>query len=181
VSRESSIVDIIEDIPPVFAQPPESIEIRKGEKFHIEVCISAKSKPNIKWIKNGKQIKESKRIKLTSSEEVYQFKYRLEVDSASTEDDGSYEIVAENKEGFASTTVTVYSDDKQQKPSFTKTFSDITVDEGNELTLSVSFKGYPKPQINWFRNGKTIKSSKTIIERQERDESVQYVTFLYFD
>jgi hypothetical protein len=176
MSRESSVVDMVVTIPPVFAQPPETLEIRKGKSFYIEVCVCAQSKPNVKWIKNGKQIKESKRLKLTSSEEIgHKFKYRMEVDCASTEDDGSYEIIAENEDGFASTTVTVYSNEKKRKPSFTKTFSDIVVDEGNELTLSVKFEGYPKPQINWFKNGKTIKSSKTITQTQEKDECVLYI------
>ena len=74
ISRESSVVDLWEGIPPVFAQTLDSIEITREHKFEIEVCVSTQTKPIVRWMKNGKEIKESKRIKMSCSEEMYQFK-----------------------------------------------------------------------------------------------------------
>ncbi|CAG2174465.1 unnamed protein product, partial [Oppiella nova] len=144
MSRESSIISILEGIPPVFAEPPKSIEIKKGKSFHIEVCVNAQTKPSVRWLRNGIEIKESKRIQMKSTEDIYYYKYRLEVEKAS-EDDGLYEIIAENKDGFASTTVVVYNEEKKQKPEFTQTFDDLFVEEESDITLSVKYTGHPKP------------------------------------
>ncbi|CAG2101276.1 unnamed protein product [Medioppia subpectinata] len=165
LSRESSIVSILEGIPPVFAETPKSIEIKTGKQFAIEVCVSAQTKFNIRWLRNGIEIKESKRIQVKSSEDIYYFKYQLVVEKASEDDEGIYEIIAENKAGIASTTVVVYNEKKKQKPAFIQTFGDVFVEEESETTLSVKYTGHPKPQIQWFRNGKSVKASKTITQR----------------
>ena len=165
-------MDILEGIPPVFTQPPESIEIKRGQRFEIEVSDSAQTKPKVQWFKKGKEVFESKRIKLKSSEDIFQFTYRLEVEKTSPEDDGTYEVITGNDDGFASTTVIVYSEEKKQKPQFIEKFNDIEIDEESELTLSVKYIGYPNPQINFFRNGFTIKTSKTITQKEEKNESL---------
>ena len=171
VSRESSVVNILEGIPPVFAQPLDNLEIIRGQDFHIDVSVSAQNRPEVRWFKNGKQLKKSKRVSIKTSEDIFQFKYRLEVEKAVPEDEGVYEIIAENSSGSASTTVKVYSEERKKEPTFTQTFEDIVVNEESELIISVKYEGYPIPEIKWFRNGISIKTSRTITQKDDSNES----------
>ncbi|XP_054168359.1 titin-like isoform X2 [Oppia nitens] len=165
MSRESSLANIIEGIPPVFAEPPTSVEIKRGHPFTLEVCVSTQTKPKIKWFRNGKEIKETKRIKMTSIEDIYHFKYQLHFEK-SVDDEGVYEIFAENNDGNASTNIVVYFEDNKQKPQFIQKFDDLIVEEESDVTLAVKYTANPRPDIYWFRNDKTIKS-QTISFKQK--------------
>lgn len=39
-------------------------------------------------------------------------------------------------------------------PEFTKTLKDLTINDGEPLTLTCSIKGDPDPQCEWFKDGK---------------------------
>nr|CAI5824803.1 unnamed protein product [Callosobruchus analis] len=47
-------------------------------------------------------------------------------------------------------------------PSFTKTLSDLTINDGDSLTLTAHVKGDPEPQIVWSKNGKVLSSSEVV-------------------
>jgi hypothetical protein len=46
------------------------------------------------------------------------------------------------------------------KPDFTKALKDLTIRDGETLTLTCSVQGDPEPQITWSKNGKAISSSE---------------------
>lgn len=39
-------------------------------------------------------------------------------------------------------------------PKFTKKLSDLTINDGEQLELSVNVDGDPEPQVTWSKNGK---------------------------
>lgn len=47
-------------------------------------------------------------------------------------------------------------------PTFTKTLSDLTINDGDSLTLTAHVKGDPDPQIVWTKNGKPLSSSEVV-------------------
>lgn len=46
------------------------------------------------------------------------------------------------------------------KPEFTKALKNLTIKDGETLTLSCAVQGDPEPQITWSKNGKAISSSE---------------------
>lgn len=41
-------------------------------------------------------------------------------------------------------------------PVIVKKLNDITINDGEQLELSVEIKGDPEPQVTWSKNGKVI-------------------------
>lgn len=46
------------------------------------------------------------------------------------------------------------------KPDFVKPLKDLTIQDGETLTLACSVSGDPEPQVTWSKNGKQITSSE---------------------
>jgi len=46
-----------------------------------------------------------------------------------------------------------------QAPQFTKPLSPVKADEGQPVTLTVEFEGFPSPQISWYRESFEIRPS----------------------
>lgn len=53
-------------------------------------------------------------------------------------------------------------DSKMCAPKFTKMLSDLTVNDGESLTLTAHVKGDPEPQIVWTKNNKPLSSSEVV-------------------
>jgi hypothetical protein len=47
-------------------------------------------------------------------------------------------------------------------PKFTKNLADLTINDGDSLTLTAHVSGDPDPQIVWTKNNKTLTSSEVI-------------------
>ncbi|XP_015183294.1 PREDICTED: twitchin isoform X5 [Polistes dominula] len=54
------------------------------------------------------------------------------------------------------------SDDSMRPPEFTKKLNDLTINDGEQLELTVKVDGDPEPQITWLKNGKTVNSSEVV-------------------
>lgn len=79
-----------------------------------------------------------------------------------------YQVVAGNTEGTASCKAKldvagkVRPDTPEEKPAFTSPMRDVSVEEGQPLTLDVSFVGNPIPNVNWTKDGEPIESSERV-------------------
>lgn len=47
-------------------------------------------------------------------------------------------------------------------PQFTKTLTDLTVNDGESLFLTAHVTGDPDPQIQWIKNNKPLSSSEVV-------------------
>lgn len=47
-------------------------------------------------------------------------------------------------------------------PQFTKNLTDLTVNDGESLTLTTHVTGDPDPQIQWIKNNKQLSSSEVV-------------------
>lgn len=50
--------------------------------------------------------------------------------------------------------VSVPSDDSMRPPQFTKKLKNLTINDGEQLELTVKVDGDPEPQIAWNKDGK---------------------------
>lgn len=53
-------------------------------------------------------------------------------------------------------------DSSMYKPQFTKTLSDLTVNDGDSFTLTAHVAGDPDPQVVWLKNNKPLSSSEVV-------------------
>ncbi|CAH1969101.1 unnamed protein product [Acanthoscelides obtectus] len=67
-----------------------------------------------------------------------------------------------NRSRSATKELALPPDESMGPPAFTKTLSDLTVNDGDSLTLTAHVKGDPDPQIVWSKNGKALSSSEVV-------------------
>lgn len=65
---------------------------------------------------------------------------------------------------------------KKEKPVFLSQLPPTAVSAGETARLTVRISGFPKPTVQWSRNGKVIKSSSTYQMVEENDEYTLVVT-----
>ncbi|EDO49555.1 predicted protein, partial [Nematostella vectensis] len=79
------------------------IVVRQGEDIDIGAQITAKPKPNVKWYKDGKPLRDGPRTTIRARDDLYNCK----VLSAKPEDTGMYKCEATNAVGKATRTFDV--------------------------------------------------------------------------
>lgn len=110
-------------------------------------------------------IPDNKHTKIVSQPDGSQ---ALILDRATPEDVGEYQVVAGNTEGTASCKAKldvagkVRPDTPEEKPTFTSPMRDVSIEEGQPLTLDVSFVGNPIPEVSWTKDGEPIVPSERV-------------------
>ncbi|KAG1672005.1 Titin [Nymphon striatum] len=158
LSRESSVADLFEGIPPLFSQRPQEKTVKKGEDAELECRLVGFPTPEITWMKNQKVLEESKKISVTTESDVHFYRQILKMKNVTVKDSGVYEIVARNTEGCSTTFATLIVEEPEKEipkdeipPSFTQTFGDVTVIEKETIKLTAKVTGKPTPEVTWFR------------------------------
>ncbi|CEF63660.1 Hemicentin-1 [Strongyloides ratti] len=142
---------------PKFTKGLEDKTVKEGEEVIFEAETTEKVRI-VKWYKNGKEIKESKRISFISIENSY----KLLIKETEMDDFGEYKIVLQNSAGKieseAKLTVLSASD---VEPKIVKGLISATIDAGDEHSFRVEVSA-PVKKVIWFRNGKEVKSCSGI-------------------
>ena len=107
IPRESSLVDLLEGIPPTFASKPTSRIVEEGTTMELECRLVAVPEPDITWMCNGKKVKETKRISFLVQSDVHMYCHILHIEKVTRKDAGMYEIIARNQEGEAVNAISV--------------------------------------------------------------------------
>ena len=123
--------------------------------------------PTIQWIKDGKPLKTSKRVKDEFDGEVTSVVFS-QVD---LDDEGDYKCVAQNELGSASCSAELLVNEADSTPEFTETMKDIEVAVGDEGRFDVRVSGVPKPSVQWFKGSKKIEDEGKfmLIDDEEED------------
>ncbi|XP_029346662.1 obscurin isoform X6 [Acyrthosiphon pisum] len=120
-----------------------------------EAIIHAVPKPKIVWTINGKDLSEREFVNLTSEELDNDItKFKIVIGDVNPEEEGEYVVKAWNKVG--ETTAIANLKLHTETPSFVKLMEDLTIQEYEEVQLSVRVNGIPKPKITWFKNGEVV-------------------------
>ncbi|XP_026827528.1 obscurin isoform X4 [Ooceraea biroi] len=145
-------------------QPQTAVE---GFPVKMEVKTTGKPAPELKWLRDNEEIvPDNKHIKIVSQPDGSQ---ALILDKATPEDAGEYQVVAGNTEGTASCKAKldvagkVKSDTPEEKPAFTSPMRDVSIEEGQPLTMDASFIGNPIPDVSWTKDGEPVEPSDRVI------------------
>merc|ERR1711962_970608 len=105
LSRESSLADIVEGIPPTFAQRPSTKTVDEGTNVELECRFVAIPEAEVRWFYNKKEIKTSGRVVIENQADMHMYCSFVKISNVTKEDEGTYEVIAKNREGEATNTL----------------------------------------------------------------------------
>jgi len=105
LSRESSLADIVEGIPPTFAQRPSTKNADEGSNVELECRFVAIPEAEVHWYFNKKEIKTSQRVVIENQADMHMYCSFVKISHVSKDDEGTYEVIAKNREGEATNTL----------------------------------------------------------------------------
>lgn len=115
LSRESSLADIVEGIPPTFAQRPSTKTAEEGSNVELECRFVAIPEAEVTWFYNKKEIKTSGRVVIESQADMHMYCSFVKITKVTKEDEGTYEVIAKNREGEATNTLNLIVNMKEVK------------------------------------------------------------------
>ena len=115
LSRESSLADIVEGIPPTFAQRPSTKTADEGSNVELECRFVAIPEAEVRWFYNKKEIKSSGRISIENQADMHMYCSFVKITKVCKEDEGTYEVIAKNREGEATNTLSLVVNSKAKE------------------------------------------------------------------
>ncbi|KAK9730490.1 Variant SH3 domain [Popillia japonica] len=157
LSRESSLADILEGIPPIFSRKPKAQCVKENADVVIECRLVAVPEPEIKWRLNGKTIKQPKNVTIVNESDMHMYTTILKIKEVQKTQEGIYQVIAKNREGEASIRIPLkVKTDEKQPPQILEPLKNANVREGDTVILSTMIVGNPTPKITWHKNGKPL-------------------------
>ncbi|XP_066993450.2 obscurin isoform X6 [Anabrus simplex] len=146
-------VELFVKAPPKIKTKVEDSSCMIDESYKVTVEIEGMPLPDVKWYKDGQQIKQSERVKVVKESSQ---SYTLSISKSKLEDTGSYSVVAANE---ISQTSEFWKFTVHAGPEFTKSLNKmIETREGDTVTLEVKVQGDPTPEVKWWKDDQEIKA-----------------------
>lgn len=157
LSRESSLADILEGIPPTFSKKPRAQCVDENSNVILECRLVAVPEPDIVWLFNGEEIKPQKNVKIATESDMHMYCSVLQITTVQRAQEGIYEVVATNREGEARLPIQlkVRTGDKEA-PQVLEPLRNLIIREGESVVLSTQIVGNPTPKITWLKNGEPL-------------------------
>ncbi|XP_029048165.2 obscurin-like isoform X4 [Osmia bicornis bicornis] len=141
------------------------------ETTTMTVQIEATPAPEVKWYKDGQEIKEDNRISITKEENDT---YKLTISNSRLDDAGSYSIVARNE---VNQTTEIWRCKVISPPKMRKKLGEPQIlDEGDTLTLFVEIESQVPTNITWYKDGQVISQDSRIKMIQEGGRYILKIT-----
>ena len=181
VSRESSLTDILEGIPPTFSQRPRTKIVDEGTDVELECRLVAVPEPEVIWFHNGKRLKTDERIELIGQTDVHLYCSIIRIRDVQMSDAGTYDVVARNREGEAVSHVVLtvkVRGTKKNPPVVKQPLKNTSVQLGTDVVLTAKVSGSPRPTVTWYRNGVQVPIKEddrmSVTQEQEPEETGRY-------
>ena len=167
-AREGQMFEITtttkEREPSHFIQLPEGcspFEVNPDGDVKLEVRVSGKPLPEVKWLKDEKPLPKNDNLSLHSDGD----RHTLVIRGPTPKDKGTYMCVATNDAGTAIRSFDVniegYAD--WVMPSFQEHLErPFQISNDGDVTMEVKVTGNPTPEIEWTRDDQPIKESDRI-------------------
>ncbi|XP_069876144.1 titin-like [Dipodomys merriami] len=140
---------------PVFVLKPASFKCLEGQTARFDLKVVGRPMPETFWFHNGQQIVNDYTHKVVIKEDGTQ---SLIIVPATPSDTGEWTVVAQNRAGKSSisVTLTVEAAEHQVKPAFVEKLKNVNIKEGSRLEMKVRAMGNPNPDIVWLKNSDII-------------------------
>lgn len=167
LSRESSLADIVEGIPPTFAQRPQTKTCEEGNSTELECRFVAIPEAEVQWFHNKQPLAENNRIKVENQADMHMYCSIVRISNVTKEDEGTYEVCAKNREGEATNTLILNVTGKPKEPvneppMIVKQLTPTVCKLGDSVKLETVITGTPTPKVEWTHNGTAIQTASGI-------------------
>ncbi|XP_028847169.1 titin-like [Denticeps clupeoides] len=144
---------------PVFVMKPSSFKCSEGQTARFDLKVVGRPMPDTFWFHNGQQVVNDYTHKIVVKEDGTQ---SMIVVPAMPGDSGEWTVVAQNRAGKTSVSMTLTVDAKEHlvRPQFIEKLKNISVKEGTLVELAVKAIGNPLPDIVWLKNSDIISPHK---------------------
>lgn len=140
----------------------KDVDTVEHEDVTLQVRLT-KPKPMVTWMRDGKRILPSASNVILSDGETHS----LTLKNVSLGDAGRYSVKVDNLESSAAISVRE-ADKPAQIGDIPKS---IAVSVGKPLHIRVPFKGFPKPNVKWFKDGKPV--SLDVVESSGTESTLE--------
>ncbi|GMS98905.1 hypothetical protein PENTCL1PPCAC_21080, partial [Pristionchus entomophagus] len=153
---------------PEFTKDLQPVQAKVGEPAALECRVAGVPQPEVKWFKDGDEIKPGSGVQIESLPDGTN---RLKIDSAKPEDQGNYRVEATNATGAMSSKapITVSPADTGAGLKLKRGLADQTIDKGTKIQLSVEVEGARPKTVKWYRGSEQVSSSSTTKVEQISD------------
>lgn len=165
MSRESSLADILEGIPPTFSRKPKAECVNEGEEVTVECHLVAVPEPDVVWYHNEKKMTSKDNTTISVTSDMHMYSTQLKIKNIKKSQEGTYKIIARNREGEATVQFTLkVKTGENEPPQILEPLHPLTVKEGDAAILTSTIFGNPKPTITWLKNGKPLTKPKSKVK-----------------
>nr|XP_023685183.1 titin-like isoform X1 [Paramormyrops kingsleyae]XP_023685184.1 titin-like isoform X1 [Paramormyrops kingsleyae] len=144
---------------PIFVMKPSSLRCTEGQTARFDVKVVGSPMPETFWFHNGKPVCNDYTHKMVVKEDSVQ---SLIVVPALPEDSGEWSVIAKNRFGQSSITMSLTVEAKEiiSQPRFVEKLKNISVKDGASIEFSIKATGNPLPDIAWLKNSDIISTYK---------------------
>ena len=182
------------DSKPMFLKPLSDLRVQAGENATLSVEFAG-SVLDVDWYRDDQYIADSDKYEIIDEE----YRCLLAVKNCSAADEGIYRCEIGNDENHASSEARLtltsvkrrLSQDRTNlerrssiqkagpvsqptvlefKPEFIEALEDVKCFEGENVTLQVTVKGSPLPEITWFNGPQQVRKSARVLTRKDSNE-----------
>ncbi|XP_032403038.1 peroxidasin homolog isoform X2 [Xiphophorus hellerii] len=136
---------------PQFTITPQDQSVLEGNTVDFPCVASGYPTPLIIWTRGGSPLPSDRRHVILASG-------TLRITRVAAHDEGQYECEAVSTVGTVRTTVQL-SIEQRVTPVFTNAPRDLTVESGQDVQISCSARGQPRPVLTWNKDGVQITES----------------------
>lgn len=173
MSRESSLADILEGIPPIFSKKPKVKCVDEGANVIMDCRLVAVPEPEITWLFNGKDVSTFNNVKVVTKSDNHMYCTVLQITKAMKKQEGVWEVVAKNKEGESILPMKLkVKTGEKEKPEILEPLKNTLLKEGETITFTTQVTGNPTPKVQWF------KESVEITENRKVDKDIHSLTIV---
>uniref|UniRef100_A0A9J2P3W7 Immunoglobulin I-set domain protein n=1 Tax=Ascaris lumbricoides TaxID=6252 RepID=A0A9J2P3W7_ASCLU len=166
---------------PRFVIPLQDMRVYVGTSIDLECKVVGNPPPQVKWSKDGAPIWDDPRYIWEANANTGV--YKLKIENATLDDEGTYRCVATNDAGSATTKAFVEIDDgifagrapSVLPPRFTISLGDARAVEGHPLKMECKVEGVPLPDLVWYKDGERIVPSDRIRMELDGDGSARLI------
>ena len=147
---------------PEFTEVMKDIEVAEDEEGRFDVRVSGSPSPTVQWFKGTTKIEDAGKFLLIDDEGDDLFS--LVIDQVASDDVGTYTCKANNEAGEVSCKAELKLQEEMAAPEFADEgeTGPITAVEGGEVTLNVTVKGQPRPDVEWFKDEKPLRKTSRV-------------------
>lgn len=174
LSRESSLADILEGIPPTFSKRPKAQYVDEGTEIFLECRLVAIPEPDIAWFFKGEEIMPSKNVSIATESDMHMYCSVLKISDVKKFQEGTYTVLAVNREGEASLPIVLkIRTGDNEKPQVIEPLKSMIIREGESFVLTTQVVGTPEPKVVWYKNNKPMKAPS-----QKSDGNIHSITII---